>query len=182
VRHAALLGAALGGATLVTTVGCNDLDRFTTGDHEAYCGSITLSNRFREGLSPKVQMRLRLDGAALDGVASPGTLSTFEAPDEEGLAGQRLLDESPLRVIEPLTHDPLSDLEFGEGRDKNALLGVSPADPEGESIVAVLSLKADDNVEVRLIRPGSEAEDAPPERRALFGLFPLTRQDGDCGF
>jgi hypothetical protein len=181
VRGAILLWAAVG-ALGVTGSGCNDLDRFTTADNEAYCGSITLSSRFRTGLSPKVQMRLRLDARAIDGPEAPGTLSTYEAPDEEGLPPQRLLDESALRVIEPLSHDPLSELEFGEGRDKNALFAVSAAAPESEAMLAVVSLKADDNVEVRLIRPGSDAEDAPAERRALFGLFPLSRREGDCGF
>lgn len=175
---------AIGGIAAIGAIGCNDLDRFSTGPDEAYCGSITLGSAFRTGLSPRVQMRLRLDATALDGDGSPGTLSTYEGPDATH-PERRLLDEAPLRPIHGLSHDPLSQLEFGDGRERNAIFAVSPAEAEAEGLLAVISLRADGSVEVRLIRPGVEptGDEPPPSTRLpIFGLFPLTRQPGTCGF
>lgn len=163
--------------------GCTDFSRFSTADGEAYCGSVTLANEFREGLSPRVRMRLELDADALDRGEPAGKLSTFEdLGDDE--PPRRLLDDATLRPIAPLAHDPLSQLEFGEGRDKNAMFAVSPSDPDAATLLAIVSLESDGNVEVRLLRPGADAPAAeiPAGRRGLFGLFPLTRQNGKCGF
>jgi hypothetical protein len=168
----------------IACLGCDDLDRFTTAPGEAYCGAITLAGSFRTGLSPRVQMRLTLDASRLDGPGSPGVLSTFEAADDTH-AARRLLDSAPLRPIPPMLHDPLSQLQFGDGRERNAIYAVSPASPEAESMLAVVSLKADETVEVRLVRGGTAGtgNDAPPEgRRPLFGIFPLKRKDNECGF
>jgi hypothetical protein len=165
--------------------GCDDLSRFSTGDGEAYCGSVTLASAYRTGLSPRVQMRLTIDATALDGADPPGTLWTYEAADETQ-PERRLLDGAPLRPIAPLAHDPLSHLEFGDGRERNAIYAVSPADPAAESMLAVVSLQTDDAIEVRLIRAGAAPDasgEAPPdERRQIFGMFRLTRKSNDCGF
>jgi hypothetical protein len=164
--------------------GCNDLSRFSTGDHEAYCGSVVLGSSFREGLSPRMQMRLRLDASQLDGPASPGRITTFEAAD--GVTEEkRWLDEVELRIIGPLQHDALSQLDFGEGRERTAIYAVSPNEPTEESVSAFVSLKTDDSVEVRLLRPGRPGDgvDAPPDgQQPVFGLFPLARRKGACGF
>jgi hypothetical protein len=50
--------------------------------------------------------------------------------------------------------------------------------------VAIVSLRSDDTVEVRLIRPGAVAADGevPEGRRQIFGVFTLERQSGECGF
>jgi hypothetical protein len=170
----ALLGAGLG---------CTDLDHFSTGQGDAYCGSVTLGGSFRTGLSPRVQMRLRLDASALDGPGAPGTISTFESADTE--PERRLLTSAELRRLPAMDNDPLSRPEFGDGRIRNWIFAVTPVDPEAESMVAVLSLRADDTVEVRLLRPGKAPvgdEVVPPGRRPIFGIFPLTRQVGTCGF
>jgi hypothetical protein len=165
-------------------LGCDDLDRFTTAPGEAYCGAITLAGAFRTGFSPRVQMRLTLDATRLDGPESPGQISTFEAPDETH-AERRLLDAAPLRLIPPMLHDPLSRLEFGDGRERNAVYAVSPSALDAESILAIVSLRSDETVEVRLVRGGTTGTEgnAPPEgRRPLFGIFPLRRKDNACGF
>lgn len=165
-------------------LGCDDVDRFTTAPGESYCGSITLAGEFRMGLSPLVQMRLKLDASAIDGADPPGTIATFEAADGESLE-RRLFVDAKLRPIPPMIQDPLSQLEFGESREKNRIFAVSPADTEAESMIAVVSLRSDDQVEVRLLRAGAvdPAGAAVPEgRRPIFGVFPLARQDGDCGF
>jgi hypothetical protein len=181
VRRAAALAVAFAAAA---STGCEDLSHFSTGKDEAYCGSVVLASEFRQGLSPKVQMSLTLDATELDGPASPGRISTFEASD--GVTPERrLLQDVPLRVIAPLEHDALSRLSFGEGRDRNVILAASPNDPKEESLLAILSLKNDDTVEVRLLRagrPGDGADAPPPGSTPIYGLFPLVRRPGGCGF
>lgn len=174
-----LLPLAIVGAGL----GCTDLEHFSTGQGEAYCGSVTLGGSFRTGLSPRVQMRLRLDAAALDGPGSPGTISTFEiaSPDVD----RRLLTDAELRRLPAMDHDPLSRPDFGDGRIRNWIFAVSPVDPAAESLLAVLSLRADNTVEVRLLRPGKAPqgnEAVAAGQRPIFGIFPLSRQVGTCGF
>ncbi|WP_437591795.1 hypothetical protein [Sorangium sp. So ce1000] len=178
---AALAGAMIAGGA----AGCDDLSRFSTADGEAYCGAITLGGAFRAGLSPRVQMRLTLDADALDGPEPPGALWTYEAPDGS-TPERRLLDGAPLRPIGALAHDPLSRLEFGEGRERNAIYAVDASDPEMEPLLAVLSLRTDASVEVRLLRPGraplASGEAPPAGQRQVFGNFRLTRRTGTCGF
>ena len=101
-------------ALLSAGLGCTDLDHFSTGPGDAYCGSVTLGGSFRTGLSPRVQMRLRLDASALDGVGSPGSISTFEAAGPE--IDRRLLTDAPLRRLPAMDSDPLSRPDFGDGR------------------------------------------------------------------
>lgn len=159
--------------------GCNELDGFTTPPGEAYCGGITLGSAFRTGFSPRVQMRLTFDAAALDTLTSPGKLTTFDP----GEAHPHLLQDAALRPIEPLAHDALSALQFGDGRDRNALFAVTPVLRDEESLLAFVSLRSDDAVEVRLVRAGLPASESPdPGRQPLFGLFTLGRREGDCGF
>jgi hypothetical protein len=172
-------------AALAALAGCDDMTRFSTADGESYCGAIARGGAFRAGLTPRVQMRLTLDAAKLDGADPPGTVSTYEAADGE-TPERRLLDGAALRQIPPLAHDPLSHLAFGDGRERNAIYAVSAAEPGAESMLAIVSLQTDDSVEVRLLRPGVEAgpsSEAPPSgRRQIFGVFRLTRRTGTCGF
>jgi len=112
-----------------------------------------------------------------------GTMTTFD-PDAGRSA--RMLNASALRPITAMTHDPLSRLEFGDGRDRNMIYAVTPDNPDAESLVAVVSLRHDDRVEIRLLRPGkqltSSGQPSGANHRPMFGLFTLTRQTGDCGF
>lgn len=166
---------------LLVLCGCDRLEQFELGDDESFCGQITLGSTTRLGLSPRVQMRLRWDVARIDLGEVPGSLSTFDAGLEDD--HQRLLDDAPLRPISPLAGDPLSQLQLGDGRDHNLIYSVSPGDPEAESMLAFISLRSDDAIEVRLIRPGRPADEDPaPTRAPIFGLFTLTRQPNDCGY
>lgn len=174
-RWAAAALALAAGAT-----GCEDRDAFTTAEGESYCGAITLGRAFREGIGPRMQMRLELDAAALDGASSPGRVWAWEAGGAVS-SSRALLDGVPLEPIAPLAHDALGDLEFGEGRERNALYAVRPDDPAAEGMFAVLSLRSDGRVEVRLLRAGVRGEGAPEERSPLFGVFLLERRRGDCG-
>ncbi|EYF00167.1 hypothetical protein [Chondromyces apiculatus] len=165
--------------------GCDDLDRFSTEPGEAYCGAVTLGGSFRTGISPRVQMRLEIDAGAIDGPEPPGTLTTYEAATEDQ-AERRLLAGAALRPIAPLAHDALSRLEFGEGRERNAIFAVSPADPAEEALLSVVSFQSDGAIEVRLLRPGAlVAEDGTEPgsgRRQMFGIFRLAKRKEGCGF
>jgi hypothetical protein len=172
--HRCLLALALAGA------GCADLGRYSTAAGESYCGEVTLDASFRAGFGPGVKMRLQLDAADLDGEVSPGKVWTFEAPSGAA-AARRLLDAAPLRRIPALDNDPLSQLGLGAGRDPSRLFALTPASPSEDPFLAVISLRSDDGVEVRLVRPGLGG--APPEgKQPAFGLFTLYKQAGTCGF
>lgn len=173
---------ALSFATLCLT--CNSLEEFDTAPGEAFCGQITLGSAYRLGFSPRVQLRLQLDTSRIHVGQSPGTISTYEAGSESS-EPVRLLDGATLRPFGPLAYDALSELEFGEGRERNLIYAASPRDTTAESLLAVVSLRTDDSVEVRLIRPGQPAADAaelPPGRRPLFGVFVLHKRQDLCGF
>ncbi len=167
------------GASLTCTA-CNDLRAFSTESGEAYCGAITLGSAFRAGLSPRVQMRLEVDANAIEGPDSPGRLSTFEASTTE-LPARRLFENASLRPIPPLAHDPLSRLEIGEGRERNAVYAVSPRESTAGAVLAFLSLRSDDGIEVRLLRAGTDTND-DDNRKLIFGLFSLVKREGSCGF
>jgi hypothetical protein len=165
-------------------LGCTDLDRFSTAQGESYCGSITAGEAFRAGFSQHVQMRLTLDAAELDGPGSFGRVSTFEAGAAQSPA-VKLLDEAELRRIPAMESDVISRIDLGEGRLRTRVFAVTPADPEAEAMLAVVSLLRSDSVEVRLVRAGREpasGETVPEGRRPLFGIFTLARRAGACGF
>jgi hypothetical protein len=168
-------------------LGCRDLSRFDTEGNEAYCGRLVSSPVLQEGfvpanVGPDLRLSFKLDTDAL--TSAPGVLSTDDAPPKQGLCsadGRPLIDQAPLRAIEELSHDALSMLEFGDGREHN-FFGWVDSTCQG-TMLAVVSLMNDDGVEVRLLKPAAlPAPDAPPERQPGFALFPLTRYSQGCGF
>ncbi len=166
-------------ALAFAALGCEDVSRFSTTGAEAYCGAVVVGSEFREGLSPRVVMSVTLDASHFDGPDSPGALTTSE-PSDEGGPEVHLFDAAPLRIIAPLRHDPLSQLIFGDGRDKNAIFAVSPNDPKEGSMLAVVSLMHDDTIQVRLLRPGSVGGSSDQDQ--VYGLFSLVREPAGCGF
>ena len=177
---------ALVGLTLVAGLalgGCRDRHRFDTDENEAFCGSLVGAPFAHHGfwpddLPPTLGMRVRIDMSNADTV--PGALSTDD--HERGLcAPDPLLDETPMRAMEEAFHDPLSTLEFGEGREDNLLVWVDTACLG--SVVGVVSLMKSGDVEVRLLKPApAPTEDSPPAERPGFAQFSLSRRQGDCGF
>ncbi len=167
---------------LSLTTGCERLSSFDLEPGESYCGQITLGSQYRTGFSPRVQMRMTFDADKVEIGKSPGILTTHDAGAEVG--EQKLLDGANLRPVPPLSHDALSDLDLGDGRELNFIYAVSPRAPEADSMLAFVTLRSDDAVEVRLLRAGADESDGPAdrERRQLFGLFVLRRQKGNCGF
>jgi len=182
MRPPIIATAILLGSSLLCS-SCQNLSGFVTGPGQAYCGQIALASAYRSGFSPRVQLRLQFDSSKIDTSESPGSLSTI---DDDGTGSpERMLLDVPLRPIPPLGNDALSELEFGDGRQRNLIYAVSPSSPDAESMLAFVSLRTDDAIEVRLVRGGLEAvADAtvPAGRRPLFGVFVLDRRDDLCGF
>ena len=173
VRSAILVAVAAG------TFGCNTLDRYSTAPGESYCGSITSNATFRTGFARSARMRVTLDAVLFDSAVSPGSVWTYELPDG-ATPGRRLVEGMPLRAIPQLENDPLAMPDLGAGRDHTRVFALSASAPEEDALLAVVSLRSDEGVEVRLLRPGVAA--LRPGRGPLFGLFTLGKQAGTCGF
>jgi hypothetical protein len=168
----------------VLVPGCQGLDRFDTKPGESYCGALVSAPVFHAGLvptgaPPSLRLRLELDTGKL--TTAPGMLTSDDA--ERGLCAPRALFEgAPMRAIPELTHDALSFMEFGEGRDHNYMTWVDSS-CQG-TMLAVVSLMRDDSVEVRLLKPAPlPGADAGPDSRPGFGLFVLRRRTTEsCSF
>lgn len=174
LRGAAILSLLAGTATLAS---CKDVTRFSTDPDEKYCGSIIPGPFVRRGFAAGVKMRMSFDADRL--WDAPGVVSTDDGT----------LKEAALRPIPSLSHDSLSMLQFGEGRTRNFLYVVSTSDTEsggGQSAIAVVSLLENGDAEMRILRgaPLPTGVQARPVQDGpeLFGVFPLTRQRGTCGF
>jgi hypothetical protein len=170
------LGFAL--ATAFILAGCKDLDEFSTGADESYCGRIVTTSIVKLGLPEKMCMRMTFN--TQHAADTPGALWTDDG----------LFLASPLRAMPQLSNDPLLLFSFGDGREKNFLLVVDPVDPaRGPSVTAVVSLMHSRGAEVRIFRgaPGETGVSPAPdggsvcEAPPLFGVFaPLERKSGSC--
>jgi hypothetical protein len=148
---------------------CKDVSRFSTAPGESYCGQIVGAPFVRRGFDDKLRLRMTLDANRL--ADAPGTLTTDD----------QFLMNTPMRPVPELSHDPFSTLNFGEGRDKNLLFAVDPADPaKGPTVMVVVSLMHAGDAEVRLMR-GAPSADPTATASALFGVFaPLARKPDPC--
>ncbi len=159
-------------ALAIAAFGCEDISDFSTGPGESYCGQIVPGGFVRQGFAPGVRLRLHLDTDRLQ--KQPGDLATDDG----------LFRDAVLRPIPQLAHDTLSTLRFGEGRVRNLVFGIQPE--AGATAYVIVSLLQNDDVEVRILRgaPPVEGEQIPSADQGpeLFGVFPLTRQAGTCGF
>ena len=96
-------------------------------------------------------------------------------------SGTVLFDNAPLRAIPELDHDPLSTLEFGEGRDYNFFAWVDST-CQG-TMLSLVSLMRNDAIEVRLLKPAAmPPAEAQAAHRPGFALFTLSRKNEGCGF
>ena len=168
---------------------CNSVDRFDTKGDAAYCGAL-VGAPFQEGMLPQqerprtLNLELKLDAAALaeraDNVSLFGQLNSNDA--EFGLCAgmsRPLFLASPLRSMPVVDNDPISLMEFGAGRDYNVMAWVDSS-CQG-TLLAVLSLMRNDNVELRLFKPAAQpVEGAPPAEQPGFGLFYLDRRANGC--
>lgn len=183
VTSRALLGTFVGLA--LAFGGCRSLDRFDTPGESAYCGKIVGAELFQDAfipdnMPPSLKLHLELDTAKL--ATRPGTLTSDD--EKTGLCsgqGDPLFRDAPLRAIEEIFHDDLSQAEFGEGHQHDFFAWVDST-CQG-TMVAVVSMLTNGSVEVRLLKPAAAAtEDAPADQRAGFAKFYLRKNEKGCGF
>lgn len=168
------------------SIACTDLSEFQLDDNEAYCGSMVSAPLFHsgfipEGGKPNLRLRLHLDVDAL--TTNPGTLTSDDRT--RGLckaSDQPLFDEAPLRAIPEVLHDPISTLEFGQGREHSFFAYVDST-CQG-TMLAVVSLMKSKNVEVRLFKPAAMTDsDAPAAESSGYALFYLEPYEtSSCGY
>lgn len=179
-------------ASFALLAGCSSLDRFDTkGSDAAYCGSLVARPPFADGLlpsshPPSLILRMTLDVSALMSRGSEAIEVARLSTDDRssGLCkdgGTALFEDAMLRTIPTLDHDPLSALEFATGRDYN-FFGWVDSSCQG-TMLAVVSLMRNDDVEVRLLKPAAFVQPgAPPENSPGFGMFYLHRDSAGCPF
>ena len=176
-------------ACLAATAACRDLSGFSTGSG-SFQGDIVAATFVRSGIDAGtragVPTRLCLtldtnhlqDTAAGPGSPGPGSLSTNDG----------LFHDALLRTIPQIWQDPLSTLNFGEGRLKNLVYVVNASGPlpaGGTDVFAIVSLMQSGDVEVRLLRG---APSTPPDGSTatpgdnIFAVFELKRQSTPCSF
>jgi len=174
---------SLGLLAAIGAAGCRDLERFDTSGDDVYCGKLVGAS-FQTGFLPDgaesetVRMSLELDVSGL--ARYPGRVRTDDALT--GLcAPKALLRDARLRAVSEAFHDPVSQLDFGDGREHNLLVWVDSTCVG--SLFGILSLMRDDSVELRLFKPAPEPDD---DTRAVdrpgFAEFRLTRRHDACGF
>ena len=176
-RRTALV-AVVAAIALCASLGCRELEGFSTQNGEIYKGAIVAADPIRTGID--------VDGDTTDDVLGPETeiemtlrVEAFQSSDVARVTtSDGLLTDAPLESIEPLWHDTLSGLTFPAGRLRSGLYFVraapdAPGGLAGLEIPALLSLMVDGSVELRLI--------SGPDR--LYGLFRLakTRAAGSDG-
>ena len=184
-----------GAFAALALLGCHSLDGFDTKPGYAYCGPIIGVAPFQAGFVPLNQppslwLALTLNTSNLTSV--PGYLTSNDTAN--GLcsaSGQPLFQGAPLRAIPEVDNDVLSTLSFGEGHEHDFFAWVDST-CQG-TMVAVVSLMKNDQVELRLFKPARQPPpDAGPAEIpgfAVFHLAPRLRSTpenpmpkGGCGF
>jgi hypothetical protein len=166
------LALPFGVALFVACAACTDLSDYSTTGNQQYVGCVVGAGFVLSGVPTTEQMCLTFDATQLQ--TGPGTITTNDG----------LFSQTPLRPIPQVWNDPLSTLNFGEGRNKNLLYMAHPAGEAGAGgdITVVLSLMQSGGVEVRLLRgapplPGGSADASAPN---VFAVFPLTLHHDGC--
>jgi hypothetical protein len=155
----------------LTSAACRDLSRFKS-QGDGFEGPVVAGSFVRAGVNEGTRMCVTLDTDHFQD--APGTITSTDGR----------FHGTPLRPIPQIWHDPLSTLDFGEGRLQNLVYAASPdadADASGDVFV-VVSLMQSGGVEVRLMRsaPTIAEGGTSGESTALFGVFNLTRQAAPC--
>jgi hypothetical protein len=171
-------GALLAALALVAAVAaCRDLSGFDSGSG-SFQGAVIDAPFVLAGIDGgSTNMCITLDTSHLQD--SPGHLSTSDGR----------FHAAPLRSIPQIWQDPLSTLQFGEGRVKNMMYMVRATAPftdgQGGDVLAVVSLMQSGDVEVRLVRgaPDVGADGGTTSSmQNVFGIFDLTKQSSACSY
>jgi hypothetical protein len=172
-------------AALLPAVGCRNLDNFDTKPGQAYCGALIAQPQFQDGFVPNgsrptLELELTLDTSKL--TSEPGIVRSNDASD--GLCAAttgELFQNAPLRAIPEVDHDALSALTFGEGHEHDFFAWLDSS-CQG-TMLAVVSLMKNDQVEMRLFKPARLPPlDAPADQQPGFAVFHFERQNRGCGF
>lgn len=175
-RSSAFVATVL--AVITVGVGCRDVSSFSShGDR--FRGAVVNGSFLRSGVAENTTACVTLDTDHLQD--SPGTITTSDGR----------FQATALRPIPQIWHDPLSTLDFGDGRVQNLVYAATPlrgdsGPEEVQDIMVVISLMQQDrHVEVRLLRgaPPVDAGTTPPGvASAVFAVFHLERERGSCAF
>lgn len=169
-RAVTLLVAALG------LVGCRDLSGFSThGD--SFSGGVTNTGVDLAGIDSSTTLCLTLDTDHLQD--APGSIWTSDDR----------FHAVPMRPIPQVWSDPISTLQFGEGRVKNLIYVARASRPfgdgNGDDVMVVLSLMQGGDIEARLLRgapmPAADGG-AGASQTTVFAVFGTKRQSGPCSF
>jgi len=171
-------------AVLIATVGCRNLDNFTSKPGDAYCGQLLSQPEFQDGFLPQgsrpnLELSLRLEMSKL--TSEPGKLTSNDATT--GLCASStgaLFQNAQLRAIPAVDHDVLSTLTFGEGHEHDFFAWVDSS-CQG-TMLALVSLMKNQEVEIRLFKPARlPPSNAPPDQQPGFAMFHFEVQKGGCG-
>jgi len=165
----------LGALSLVAA--CRDLSGFNSNGG-SYQGAVVNAPFVLAGIDGgSTSACLTIDTSQLQ--QSPGALSTSDGR----------FHAAPIRSIPQIWQDPLSTLQFGEGRLKNMMYMVRASTPftdgEGNDVLAVVSLMQSGDIEVRLIRGAPETTDEggiSSTMQNVFAIFDLTKQSSPCSY
>jgi len=167
------------------TTGCKSLDKFDTKGDESFCGSIQTPKYAALGFSywtdknETLQLSLTLDSSHLGD--RPGVLTSSDA--KYGPCSPKpLFDGAPLRTVKAALGDQLGAMSLGEDHEEDVLAFVDSTC--SGSMLAVVSLIQNGDVEVRLLRPAPDV-DEPEQDKPRFGVFVLKKQqrsEGHCDF
>lgn len=160
----------------VALAGCRDVSGFSThGD--SFAGGVTNTGVDLAGVDASTTLCLTLDTDHLQD--APGAISTSDDR----------FHAVPMRPIPQIWSDPLSTLQFGEGRVKNLVYVARASTPfgdgQGDDVFVVLSLMQGGDIEARLLRgapilaPDGGSAGA---QTTVFAVFDTKRQSGPCSF
>jgi hypothetical protein len=177
---------------LLLSVSCRNLDRFDTHPGESYCGSLvgqeTISTGFADGWEAKTStpstLALTLNTTELFVAGGiPAVITSNDVSFGPCGPSQPLFDRAPARTLGKSIGDRLSAMKLGEDHQEDVVLFVDSSC--SGSMVAILSLIQNGDVELRLLRPAPLAASDPAatvESTERFGLFVLTKAKEGCGF
>jgi hypothetical protein len=157
--------------------GCRDLSSYSTNGG-SFGGQVVGAQFVLAGVDPSTSMCITLDTDHLQD--APGSVSTSDGR----------FASVPFRPIPQIWQDPLSTLNFGEGRVKNlvyvAAASVPFGDGDGNDVFFVLSLMQSGDVEVRMLRgapgyPGGGTADGGSVTN-VFALFDLSKSSSPCSY
>ncbi|MBN1655054.1 MAG: hypothetical protein JXA30_14895 [Deltaproteobacteria bacterium] len=169
-------------------LGCDDLDAFRSGEDDVFRGTVAGGKTgeegsfIRSGFVAGTKLELTFDpdfNLQSEEASSAGTISTFAPMDgnpDKWSPGD--FQNTPLDVIAPLAHDPLTQYTFPGGeRIRNYVFSALFMEGSRSALVFV-SLMEDKDIEARIIAPGVQSACASELKSTaeLFGVFRLKRE------